>query len=75
MSFCLGHDEKNLGESFEWGGACIKMPQINAFSRNVNSINLKVFPTWWNIKGSEKIQQALWRERQGPREFLEGQEW
>ena len=38
-------DDKNLGASFEWGGAWVKMPQINAFFRNVNSINLKIFPT------------------------------
>ena len=26
------------------------MPRISPFSRNMNSINLKVFPTWFNIK-------------------------
>ena len=47
----IERDDKNLGESFEWGGAWVKISQINAFSRNVNSINLKIFTaTWWNIK-------------------------
>ena len=49
ISFCLGPDDKNLGASFEWGVAWVKMPWINAFSRNVNSINLKIFPTHGGI--------------------------
>ena len=36
---------KNLRASFEWGGAWVKMPRINALPRNVNSINLKIFLT------------------------------
>ena len=29
----------------------MKIPRFNAFSRNVNTINLKTFShTWWNIK-------------------------
>ena len=41
---CLGCDDKNLGESFEWGGGTsIKIPRFNEFSRNVN-MNLKILP-------------------------------
>ena len=60
ISFCLGCDDKNLGASFEWGGAWVKMPRINGFSRNMNSI--KFSHTGWNIKVWEKIQQAFWGE-------------
>ena len=49
ISFCLGRDDENLGASFEWGGAWVKMSRISAFSRNVNSINLKIFPTLGRI--------------------------
>ena len=45
ISFCLGQDDKNLWASCEWGGAWVKMPRIDAFFRNVNSINLYIFPT------------------------------
>ena len=45
ISFCLRCDDKNLGASFECGGTWVKMPRFNAFSRNVNTINLKIFPT------------------------------
>ena len=45
ISLCLGSDDKNLGASFEWRGARVKMPRINVFSRDANSINLKTFPT------------------------------
>ena len=38
--FCLGCDGKNLGASFEWRKKWVKMPRFNAFSRNVNTINL-----------------------------------
>ena len=44
FSFCLGRDHMDLGESFEWKGAWVKMPQINAFSMDVNSIILKFLP-------------------------------
>ena len=71
FEICLGRDNKYLGVSFKWGGAWVKMPWINTFSRNVNSINLKIFPTWWNIKVWEKIQQEFRRERKSPREFIE----
>ena len=53
-------NDKNLVASFEWGIAWVKMPWINAFSRNVNSINLKFFPT--HLGNLRKIQQAFWRE-------------
>ena len=26
ISFCLERDDKNLGTSFEWGGAWVQMP-------------------------------------------------
>ena len=35
---------------------------FNAFSRNVNNINRKDFPTHDKIYKPEKIQQAFWRE-------------
>ena len=43
ISFCPGRDDKNVGASFEWERGWVKMPQINAFSMNMNSINLKIF--------------------------------
>ena len=58
-------DEKNLGKSFEWVRAWVKMLQKNAFSRYVNSINFKMFPTL-NMKIWAKIQQAFWREAKPP---------
>ena len=42
-------DDKNLGASFEWGRSLVKIPRFNAFSRNVNTINLKIFPTHGGI--------------------------
>ena len=38
------------------------MPRFNAFYRNVNTINLKIFPTHGGIYKLEKLQQAFWRE-------------
>ena len=38
------------------------MHRFNAFSRNVNSMNLKMFPAHGRIYKLEKIQQAFWRE-------------
>ena len=52
ISHCLGCDGKDLGESFEWeegGEAWVKMPRFNGFSRNVNTINLKILPTYSGI--------------------------
>ena len=34
---------QQLGVSFEWGSAWVKMPRINSFLRNMNSINLNIF--------------------------------
>ena len=45
ISFCLGCDGKNFVASFEYGGAWVKMSRFNAFSRNLNAINLKIFLT------------------------------
>ena len=40
----------------------VKMHRFNVFSRNVNTINWKIFSTHDGIYKSEKIQQVLWRE-------------
>ena len=53
---------QELGASLQWGEAWVKMPRVNAFWRNVNSI-IFFSHTWWNIKVWEKIQQAFCRER------------
>ena len=47
-----------------WGGTgeSVKMPRFNVFFRNVNTINLKMFPTRGGIYKLEKTQQAFWRE-------------
>ena len=45
----IGRDDENLVESFEWGGAWVKTPRINVFSRNMNSINLTIFRTHGGI--------------------------
>ena len=45
---------QELGASFEWGGAWVKMLRINAFSKNVNSINLKILPTHGGIQKFER---------------------
>ena len=37
-------DDKNLETRSERGEASVKMPQINTFSMNVDSKNLKFFP-------------------------------
>ena len=51
---------KISGWSSEWGtGTCIKIHRFNPFSRNVNSINLKLFSTNGGIYKLEKIQQAF----------------
>ena len=42
------------GMSFEWGGACVKMSQINAFYRNENTINLKIVSTHDGLKKFER---------------------
>ena len=44
-------------------GAWVKMPRFNAFSRNVNTINWKFFPTHGGIYKSEKIPQEFWRDK------------
>ena len=46
------------------------MPRFNAFSRDVSTTNLMIFPTHGGIYKLEKIQQAFWRE-QSPKEFKE----
>ena len=38
------------------------MNKFNAFSTNVNTINLKIFPTHGGIDKLERTQQAFWRE-------------
>ena len=54
---------RKLGDKFWVAKVWVKMPWINSFCRKVYSINLKLFPTWWNVKVWEKIQQAFWIER------------
>ena len=55
---------KNSTWSFEWGtGAWVKMHRFNAFSRNVNNINWKIFPINGETYKSVKIQQAFWRDK------------
>ena len=50
ICFCLGCDDKNLWEKFDWGGgAWVKMPRFNAYFSNVNTINLNIFPTHGGI--------------------------
>ena len=39
-----------------------KMPRFNAFSRNVNTINLTFLLPHCGIYKLEKIQTAVWRE-------------
>ena len=53
---CLVRDYKNLGASFERGGAWVKMPLVNVFCRNVNAINLnKIFERKFNKHFGERI--------------------
>ena len=64
--FCLGANRflKNTTWSFEWGTqSWVKMHRFNAFSRNVNTINWKNFPTHVEIYKSEKIQEAFWKDK------------
>ena len=41
---------QELGGEFEWGGTWVEIPRINTFSRNVKSINWKIFPTHGGYK-------------------------
>ena len=78
---------RTWGRSFEWGGAWVKIPRINAFSRNVNSTNLKIFPTHGGIFKFERKfnKHSGEREREREREIksqgvileanVEGQGW
>ena len=52
---------KNSDRSFDWGtGALVKMHRLNAFSRNVNTINQKKNSyTWWNILVRENSTSIL----------------
>ena len=61
FSFCPERDDKNLGTSFEWGGAWVQMPPVNTFSRNVNPINFSHI--LWNVKVWEKTQHTSILER------------
>ena len=62
--FCLGRNIfKKLYLGFWVGtGAWVKLHWLNAFFRNVNNINWKLFPTHSGIYKLEKIQQEFWRE-------------
>ena len=46
------------------------MHRFNAFYRNVNTINWKIFPIHVGIYKSEKIKQAFWRNK-NPEDFKE----
>ena len=46
------------------------MSRFNAFSRNANTIDLKVFSTHVGIYTLEEIQQAFWKEIR-PKKFKE----
>ena len=49
---------RTWGESPEWGGnQSVKFPRINAFSRNVNAVNLRKTSTW--ILERDKVQRSL----------------
>ena len=63
--FCLGKKRlsKDSTWSLDWGtGACVKIHRFNGFSRNVNTINWKIFPTHGGTYKLKKIQRALWWE-------------
>ena len=45
---------QELGGEFWVGEAWVKMPRINAFTRNLNSINLGIFPTHGGIEKFER---------------------
>ena len=48
------------------------MPRFNAFSGNVSTINLEIFPTtWWNIYKFERKFNKHSGERKSPKEFIE----
>ena len=56
---------KNSTWSYDCGtGAWVKIHRFNfnAFSRNANTINWKIFPTHGGTYKLEKIQRAFWRE-------------
>ena len=67
----MGRDDKTLGANFDWGGTWVKTPRINAFSRNVNSINSTIFCIHGRIKTFERKLRKQSGERQSPREFIE----
>ena len=47
------------------------MPRINAFSRNVNYVNLKIFPTHGKPQKFERKFNKHSGERSTPREYIE----
>ena len=70
---CLECDDKNLGESFDWGGGMSKNAYFDAFSRKVNTIKLKVFAKNGGIYKFERKfkKHSRERERDKPKEFVE----
>ena len=64
--FCLGGNifSKNSSWSFDWGTrARMKMHRFNTFSRNVNTINWKLFPTHSGKYKSENSTSILERDK------------
>ena len=58
--FCLGANRflKNTTWSFEWGTqSWVKMHRFNAFSRNVNTINLKIVPHMLEYTTQRKLNK------------------
>ena len=54
---------KNFTWSFEWvNGAWVKMHRFNAYSRNINIINWKIFPHMLEYTSQKKIHLGFWRD-------------
>ena len=87
ISFCLERNDKDIGTSFEWRETWVKVPWINAFSRNFSSINLNVFPHVMEYKSlrenstsilkRDKAIEGVYRNMKGCvlEANIEGQEW
>ena len=59
----IGRDDKKLGARFDWDGAWVKTSRLNAFSKNVNSLNLTIFRTHGGISTFERKFRKHSRER------------
>ena len=55
---------KNYTWRFEWRTrAWVKLHRFNEFSRDLNTINWKFFPTYVGIYKSEKIGNVFWSDK------------